>query len=71
MSVVASADDLMRVVMCVCVGVWCVSFDTYGDIWVCCIYGGVGCVWVSASSAILREVAPILLRLGDRGGWNI
>ena len=25
----------------------------------CCIYGG---AWVSASSAILREVAPILLR---------
>ena len=62
MSVVAlviALSLLMRVVMCVCVGVCDVSFDTYDDMWVCCIYGG---VWVSASSAILREVAPILLR---------
>ena len=58
MSVVA-LSLLMRVVVCVCVGVCDVSFDIYGDMWVCCIYGG---VWVSASSAILREVAPILLR---------
>ena len=62
MSVVAlfiALSLLMRVVVCVCVGVCDVSFDTYDDMWVCCIYGG---VWVSASSAILREVAPILLR---------
>ena len=62
MSVVAlfiALSLLMRVVVCVCVGVCDVSFVTYGDMWVCCIYGG---VWVSVSSAILREVAPILLR---------
>ena len=43
------------VVMCIDVGVHDMCLDMYGDMYSCDI-------WVSASSAILSEVAPILLR---------
>ena len=57
--VVVVALLLLCVVVRVDVGVCAICVDMYGDICVVCVWGR---PWVSASSAILSEVAPILLR---------